>query len=146
MKMAVKDKITAVVIMILSIAGYMVARTYPMGAGAFSKSIFMGGFVLSIALYISTKMGLYKNQEKEEKINSKRISIIIGITILYFLLIEYIGYFIITPLFLFSLTIFLGYKNRKVLFLYPLIFTAFLYLVFRLFLNVPLPLGILAQI
>lgn len=144
MNMSLKDKITSIVILILSILGYNTASHYTKGAGSFSKGIFIGGIVLSIALFISAQFDLYKEKESEENINLKRISMIIFITIIYFISIDYIGYFIVTPLFLFGLSIFLGYKNKVILFIYPLAFSTFLYLVFRLFLNVPLPMGILS--
>jgi len=145
MKMAVKDKITAAVIFIISIAGYIKAGEYEMGgASTFPKAIFMGSIVLSVALFLAAQFDFYKGKEKKENINIKRMGMIIGITILYFVLIDTVGYFIVTPLFLFLLSIILGYKNKKILFLYPLFFSIFLYLVFRSFLNVPLPMGILS--
>lgn len=119
MKMSVKDKITATVIFILSIAGYIKAGEYEMGgASTFPKAIFMGSMVLSVALFLAAQFDFYK-EEKKENINIKRIGIIIGITIMYFVLIDIAGYFIVTPLFLFSLSLILGYKNKKILFLYP---------------------------
>ena len=145
MKMAVKDKITAAIIFILSISGYIKAGEYEMGgASSFPKAIFMGSIVLSVALFLAAQFDFYKGKEKTENINIKRMGMIIGISILYFVLIDTVGYFIVTPLFLFSLTIILGYRNKKILFLYPLFFSIFLFLVFRLFLNVPLPMGILS--
>ncbi len=144
MKMSLKDKITSIVIFILSIAGYRMSSQYSNGAGSFSKGIFIGGIVLSIALFISAQFELYKEEETQGNVDMKRIGMIIFITIIYYILIDLVGYFIVTPLFLFVLSMLLGYKNKLVLFIYPLAFSMFLYLVFRLFLNVPLPMGILS--
>jgi O-antigen/teichoic acid export membrane protein len=141
MSMAVKDRITSIVLFILSITSYFIAKNYPKGAGAFPKVIFIVAIILSCALFISSFLLDYKIEKKNIKFF--RIFCIVIFSIIYFILFPLVGFFIATPIYLFVVMFILKYKKVYVLIFYPLCFTLFLYLVFKVFLRVPLPMGIL---
>lgn len=141
MNMAEKDRITSIVLFILSIVGYFIARNYPEGASTFPKVIFIVAIILSCALFISSFLLDYKIEKKNIKFS--RIFYVVILSIIYFILIPLVGYFIVTPIYIFLVVFMLKYKKVSVLIFYPSCFTLFLYLVFKVCLKVPLPMGIL---
>jgi len=141
MNMAMKDRITSIVLLILSIVGYFIAKNYPKEASAFPKVIFISAIILSCALFISSFLLNYKILKKNVKFS--RIFCIVILSITYFILIRLFGFFITTFIYLFLMMFMLKYKKIYVLIFYPLCFTLFLYLIFKVCLRVPFPRGIL---
>lgn len=143
MDMKKKNQITAIIVFLLSIAGYYEAMSYPAKSAVFPKFIFIFALISAVVLFITSTLGLIK-EENESKIEKpKKVFLVIFITVLYFILIRPVGYFIVTPIYLFLTSYFLNLKNIKALILYPIGFTIFLYIGFRILLSVPLPMGIL---
>lgn len=67
----------------------------------------------------------------------------VGLVLGYVLLMNRVGYFILTPLFLFLFSILLGYRRWIPLLLFCIGGTLFAYLIFYSVLAVPLPMGLL---
>lgn len=65
--------------------------------------------------------------------------VVIVVILIYIFLLNYIGYFILTPVILFVLPILYGYRKYAVILLSIALIMAFLYSVFSLLLKVPLP-------
>ena len=61
---------------------------------------------------------------------------------LYIILIDVIGYFILTPFFLFVALTYLKATKTFMAILLSVVFTVFVYGLFSVFLNIPLPMGI----
>lgn len=76
----------------------------------------------------------------------RKIASAAGLIVGYAILIEPIGYFLVTPVFLFLLPLAMGYRKWGWLVLFALGGTAFSYYVFYNILSVPLPLGVLEYV
>ncbi len=138
--MKLRDQILSLIILVLSALGYYKATELPAGGpDIFPKSICIGMFFLGFILFISTMLGFSKKEEKKEEANYLQVFSILAITVLYFILIPRIGYFISTPIFLVLTSYLLHCRKIKVILFYPLVLTLFLYLTFSVFLKVPFP-------
>ncbi|MDD4364103.1 MAG: tripartite tricarboxylate transporter TctB family protein [Atribacterota bacterium] len=137
----VKDRILAFIVLSLGFAGYYATRSFPGQSGVFPRGIFVFAMASAALLFFGTFFGL-SLKEKSEKYNYKRVLIIALSTLIYFQMINFLGYFIATPLFLFTVSYLLELRKFKLLVLYPLGFTFFLYVSFVILLHVPLPMGI----
>src|SRR5665648_606099 len=93
MNMAAKDRITSIVLFILSIVGYFIAKNYPKGAGAFPKVIFIVAIILSCALFLSSFLLNYKIEKKNIKFF--RLFFIVIFSIIYFILFSLFVFFIV---------------------------------------------------
>lgn len=99
--------------------------------------------ILAVALIIEAYYKYRKGaqEEREEGIKLLRASLFTGSIILYIFAIDFVGYFITTPLFIFGTMYFLkSTKIRNIIFI-SIGFTLFVYLLFVKFLNLPIPLG-----
>jgi len=90
-----------------------------------------------------------KRLEKEIIINkislsteTKKNIFFIAFLFIYLFSIKFLGFLISTVLFLIITMYFLGIRNKKILFLFPIIFIIIIFLFFNLWLMVPLPVGI----
>ena len=144
--MKIKDQIFSIIIFILSITGYLTARNFPTGPDIFPKSICIGMIALSFFLMLFPTMGLSKGKSEDEKKYYFQVFLVVMISLMYYFLIEWVGYFIITPIYLAVVSYALKYRKIEIIILYPIIVTAFLFLAFRVFLKVPLPMGLLELI
>jgi len=141
MKTTKIDQITSVILLFLGILFYSITRNYPSSAAAFPRAICSIIIVLAVLLFLSslnTKFSVTIKKE-ENKFIFWQFAFIIGITIFYYYLISHLGYFSITPIYIFCTMFVLKVRNWKLLVIVPLISTASLFLVFRTFLSVPLP-------
>jgi len=141
--MQIKDQIVSIIIFILSMTGYLMARNFPAGPDIFPKSICIGMIVLSFFLMLFSTMGLSKGKKEDEKKYYFQVLLVVIISLMYYFLIERVGYFVITPVYLAAVSYALKYRKIKIIIIYPIIVTAFLFLTFRVFLKVPLPMGLL---
>lgn len=84
-----------------------------------------------------------KEEPVESKTNYKRVILFTVLLIFYITLIEPVGYFIVTPIFLFACLY--GLKVGKIgkILLISVGFTVFVYLLFVLLLRLPIPMGLL---
>ncbi len=143
MKMKVKDQITAVVVFILGTTGYFSTGSIPAESAVFPKAIFIFTIILAVLLFVSTFFGFSLQENKEEKPNYKRVALLLISSVIYYLLINPLGYLIATPIFLVVVSYLLELRKVKTLILYPIGFSIFLYICFVVLLRVPLPMGIL---
>ncbi|MEN1969578.1 tripartite tricarboxylate transporter TctB family protein [Lentibacillus sp. N15] len=103
-----------------------------------------------ILLFLSGMLYFIKDQEKEEAsdhITKRDLPAVLGVicfTIVYIALLEVIGFLIMTVLFLFLCSLFLGYRKHWVNAIISLILPILIYLLFVEFLQVQLPTGILS--
>ena len=99
--------------------------------------------ILAIILIIESYLKYRKTTEEvqEEGIMVRRTFLFICSIALYIYLIDFLGYFITTPLFIFGSMYFLkATKIRNILYV-TIGFTLFVYLLFVRFLHLPIPLG-----
>ncbi|RSL33136.1 tripartite tricarboxylate transporter TctB family protein [Salibacterium salarium] len=106
--------------------------------------------ILAIAMFIQAFIeqkktaDTSKRDEGSEKINIKRV-FIFGISIaIYIFFLDIIGYFILTPVYCFAVFMYLRATNVLLALILSTGFTAFIYGVFNIFLNIPIPMGILS--
>lgn len=97
---------------------------------------------LTTLLLVQVFMGKIKaSKSKDETIPAKfYISAILSTA--YVLLVNVVGYVLLTPVYLFALILGLGFKNVKVAVLVSLVVVALVYLGFKVALGVPIPTGI----
>ena len=99
---------------------------------------------MSVEYYYKNKKA--ENNENEnnenEKVNLKDLFIMGGLTLVYILTIDFLGYFIVTPLFIFISLIYLKASKFITAILISLIIPLFIYVIFRTFLNIPIPMGV----
>ena len=76
-----------------------------------------------------------------EAINVKRATVFVAFIIAYILGINFIGYFIATPIYIFGAFMYLKSMNVRNTALVAVLFTTFVYLLFVSFLQLPIPLG-----
>jgi len=94
---------------------------------------------LSLLLLVKT----LRNKEGVEQAGP-RVDIVltfIGFLIVYLLVMNYVGYFLSTFIFMITGMIYLGYKNIKVMLITSATWIVFSYIIFYKILFVPLPLG-----
>ena len=94
---------------------------------------------LSLLLLVKT----LRNKDDVEQAGP-RVDIVltfIGFLVVYLLVMNYIGYFLSTFIFMITGMIYLGYKNIKVMLITSATWIVFSYIIFYKILFVPLPLG-----
>tara|TARA_Y100001001_G_scaffold133972_1_gene134345 strand:- start:369 stop:797 length:429 start_codon:yes stop_codon:yes gene_type:complete len=94
---------------------------------------------LSLLLLVKT----LRNKDGVEQAGT-RVDIVltfIGFLVVYLLVMNYIGYFLSTFIFMITGMIYLGYKNIKVMLITSATWIMFSYIIFYKILFVPLPLG-----
>ncbi len=98
--------------------------------------------VLTIVSFFQTYFSV--DNEKAEGLfkdfNVKQFGTVLTVGIIYIALINIIGYFVSTSIFMLSLLILLKNSKRTSI-IVTIVFAVFLYLVFKMFLGVPLPSG-----
>ena len=75
-------------------------------------------------------------------LTKKRLGVAV-LTLLYPMLLPYVGFIPLSLIYLFGVAYFLGIRNYRVMFLYSIAVTAVLYGIFELWLGISLPQGIL---
>ena len=109
------------------------------------------GFVLSLMLFLTILLAINtfiikpKNVEEEDKFKGnlfKQFFFVIAISVVYVILIDIIGFFVSTAIYLFVTMVALK-SNVKWSIVVSILFPIFLYLVFVSFLKVPVPRGFL---
>ncbi len=78
-------------------------------------------------------------------VSPARIAVFVVLLIAYVTTIKPLGYFIATPLFLVGIMAYLRATSLPRILLIAVCFTAFVYFLFVLFLNLPVPMGLLAS-
>ncbi|MGM0499311.1 MAG: tripartite tricarboxylate transporter TctB family protein [Bacillota bacterium] len=163
MEMWKRDRIVSVFMICLSALAYYGSRSFSDMAKIFPTYIIYVLAALSIMLLIKTlNKDNYKHIEKEvdeetgevkevvekadvvtiDKEGKKRVLITIISTVFYIYIMNYLGFFVTTYLFMFILFNLLKIDNLMVKIFVPLFTSAFVFLIFRVFLTVPTPRGI----
>jgi|SRR5690625_2958059 len=148
----IKHAIASGFVLILCIVFFLESLNYPDTAARLPQLLIIIIALLSILMFVQTYFRERRNnkEEKDEiekvtgKINVKRVVIFVTIIAAYIFLIETMGYFIITPVFIFISLIYLKATNVFVSIVLSIGFTAFVFGLFNMFLNIPIPMGILA--
>jgi len=135
MDMAKKNRITAIVVIVLSIFGLMEAKSYPTEAAAYPLAILLMAIALSVILLVTKP----RVKTKPGNIVYRQLYGMIAFTIVYYILIRVIGYYFATLLYVLVSMYFLKERNLIILASVPAGFVVVLYCVFGLFLRVPLP-------
>jgi putative tricarboxylic transport membrane protein len=138
----------------ISIAGALIllagitiftSRSFPkaqgadVGAGFFPTILSIILIILSLTLIFSA---LRKGGHTTEKTDWKKAVLAMIFTFFYFLLLNYIGYLIATPLFLAGMMWYYQYQKKFKLVFWSLFITGIMYVCFVNLLKVPLPVGI----
>ncbi|TFB19602.1 tripartite tricarboxylate transporter TctB family protein [Filobacillus milosensis] len=139
-------------ILFLLSAGYLYMSfqlpTYPyipVDADAVPKALGWVLLVLSIALFF-TKDNDTEEQKAKRHIPKKDVMALLGVLgllIIYIFLFEIVGFILMTTLFVFFCSWFLGYKKHWVNAIVSIVFPVFLYSIFVFLLQINLPQGIL---
>ena len=139
----------SIAFILLCIYVFFTARTFPtgthgaLGPGFFPMVLAVLGIFLSILQIVTSR----KESDEEQaglKLFSKenaRIWIALGTTILYFIIMQYVGFLISTPIYLFALLTLFKVKSWPIRILVPLVTTGVLHVVFTMLLYVQLPSG-----
>lgn len=133
--MAKKNRITAIVVIVLSIFGLMEAKSYPTEAAAYPLAILLMAIALSVILLVTKP----RVKTKPGNIVYRQLYGMIAFTIAYYIIIRIIGYYFATLLYVLVSMYFLKERNLIILASVPAGFVVVLYCVFGLFLRVPLP-------
>lgn len=160
MKNYIKLSIAAGLAIILALVFYFKTLKLPDTAAFLPRILIALIILLSIGMVLES---YYKDKKKvqnkrrmderaeedEEKeieegtINYKRASIFVLMIATYIFTMKYIGYFIMTPVFILSAYIFIKATNVKNMLMITAGFTVFVYLLFVVFLKLPIPMGLL---
>ena len=135
MDMAKKNRITAIVVIVLSIFGLMEAKSYPAEAASYPLAILLMAIALSVILLVTKP----RVKTKPGNIVYRQLYGMIAFTIAYYIIIRIIGYYFATLLYVLVSMYFLKERNLIVLASVSVGFVVVLYCVFGLFLRVPLP-------
>ena len=95
MDMAKKNRITAIVVIVLSIFGLMEAKSYPTEAAAYPLAILLMAIALSVILLVTKP----RVKTKPGNIVYRQLYGMIAFTIVYYILIRVIGYYFATLLY-----------------------------------------------
>ncbi|MGK0298856.1 MAG: putative tricarboxylic transport membrane protein [Gammaproteobacteria bacterium] len=141
------DRIFAVIVITISAILYLLIggmdEAYSPGAMAASS---YPRLILVCTILVSGLLILRPAPTVEEKKSTSNQGFYtIVLMVIYIALLEKIGFFILTPLFLFVLPYMVGFRRYRLIFLSVIVVTAALYGVFVEVLNIPLPQGLLGD-
>ena len=145
-----KDLLFFAIVLCIAAVACVFAFSYPRNSSAFPRMLCLALFLIAAVSAIDVlrkkpASPAPAEEEKQETANqfSKTSALIFIMTALYILALTKIGFFVSTYLFVFSGMVVLNYRNKPVLFLWPLALSGIIWLIFCEFLNVPTPEGIL---
>ena len=113
-----------------------------------SNSLLLPKIILVLLMFFSVILGIKSLLENDIKKsltkskNKKKLIMTIGLAIIYLWGINIVGFFILTPIFIFAFSDLLGYKNHKISITFSIALTVIVYILFIKVLYVPLPTGI----
>ncbi len=147
MSMVVKHAIATGLVLTLCVVFFLESLDLPATAARLPQILIIIIAILGILMFVealkkSKDTGSTEGEERPEKINVKRVVIFVALIALYIFLMDIIGYFILTPLFTFAALVYFKATKVVVAIILSIAFTAFIYGLFSIFLNVPVPRGI----
>lgn len=138
------DRIVGIVFVLIAVVFFLDTNNLPEDSQSYPRVLI--GIMALLALMVFVKSFISKDgkswYELFGHINWKRFSLVAFASLLYLFAINLLGYFTATILYLFIILFFLKANKKTMIITIPL-FTLGIYLVFRMFLKVPLPTGIL---
>jgi len=141
------DRLFAVVVIVASAIMYVLTGTMipPDAPGAISAAAYPK-FILIVIVLLSCLVCIrpVQGMTRRDPIRLRGIPIVL-LSILYIALIEPVGYFLVTPVFLFVLPLLAGFRNHLLNAVSAVIVTALIYGVFVKTLSIPLPPGLLGD-
>jgi len=140
------DRIISFLLMLFCGLSYYLSFSFSGEARAYPHFMIFCLFFFSLALFVST----FINSKKKERENSSKSKIDISrllnigiLTLAYIVLLNKIGFYSSTAIYLLCAMSLLGIKNIKLLLFTTGIFLLLLYSIFNVFLQLPKPEGIL---
>ena len=143
-----RDRVFALLLIVLASIFYALigGMEEPYSPGALAASTYPRLILLCIILLSGVLILRPASHDLQEpsSISFKGLAAIL-LTAGYVLLIEFVGFFVLTPVFLFLVPLVVGYRHHVANAASALLVTAGLYAVFVLVLNIPLPAGLLGD-
>lgn len=142
-----QDRIFALITIGIALIMYVVIGQMeePHSPGAMAASTYPR--LILVCLIISSFLLIVRSQQGETRkitVSLKGLTVIV-LMVLYIALMETIGFFILTPVFLFILPLVAGFRRYYLILFSVILVTAILYGVFVWTLNIPLPTGLLGD-
>ena len=137
--------ISCLFIYIVSIFFFFSSSNFPRDSAAFPKVIALILTVLNTILFVQAfvKREKVKQKKERERILPIRTIFTAILTIAYILLVNIVGFILLTPIYIFIISSELGYRNKAISIIVALATTFTIYLVFKVVLGVPVPSGFL---
>lgn len=146
MKKLTGDRMISLILMLFCGLSYYLSFSFSGEARAYPHFMIFCLFFFSLILFVGT----FINSKKKEKENSSKSKIDISrilnigiLTVAYIVLLNKIGFYSSTAIYLLCAMFLLGIKNIKLLLFVTGIFLLLLYSIFNVFLQLPKPEGIL---
>ena len=143
-----RDRVFALVLIVLASIFYALigGMDDPYSPGALSASTYPR-FILICIIVLSGLLLVRPTSDvrQDTSIISASGFVVILLVAGYIFLIETLGFFLLTPVFLFVVPLVVGYRNHVAPAASAVLVTAALYAVFVLVLNIPLPAGLLGD-
>ena len=139
------DRFLTIGLFVLEAFYFFLIKQLPPKAARYPEFVLSLMLFLTILLAINTFIIKPKNVEEEDKFKGnlfKQFFFVIAISVVYVILIDIIGFFVSTAIYLFVTMVALK-SNVKWSIVVSILFPIFLYLVFVSFLTVPVPRGFL---
>ena len=138
-----------IVLCVLSVAIFLYAEQYTgrgvntYGPNFFPQALSVMLFLTSAALIVQALRGhALKGLEAINKPGLIRAAVTLGISVAYLLLMNVLGFYFSTVVFLYVVMMFLGQKNQWVRIVTSIVVASAVYSMFHFFLKIPLPEGI----
>jgi magnesium-transporting ATPase (P-type) len=142
------DRMISLLLMLFCGLSYYLSFSFSGEARAYPHFMIFCIFFFSLVLFVSTFINSKKKEKEKENSSKSKIDISrllnIGIlTVAYIVLLNKIGFYSSTAIYLLCAMSLLGIKNIKLLLFTTGIFLLLLYSIFNVFLQLPKPEGIL---
>ena len=147
MPYVLKHSIASGLVLALCITFFIQSLSYPATAARLPQILIIIIAILAVIMFLDAirkqKKADKANEkvEKTEQINVKQVLVFGILIVLYVVLLEPIGYFILTPIFTFAALMYLKATHIGIAAAISIGFTAIIYGLFSVFLNVPIPKG-----
>lgn len=142
-----RDRVFALVLIVLASVFFALigGKEEPYSAGALAASTYPR-LILACIIALSCLLILrpVSSEQGISIVSAKGVAVILLVAG-YIFLIGSIGFFVLTPMFLFVVPLVVGYRHHVTNAAAALLVTAALYAVFVLVLNIPLPAGLLGD-
>ncbi len=127
--------------------GFKQFTNVPVGPEVFPRIMSIALILCSVALLIQNLIKKDTGQAPPLSLRNRgiqRMLIIAGITLVFYLLLDIVGYLILAPLLLFASMFVMDYRNYKMMVLISLLVSLAVFLLFRMVLVIDLPSGLLS--